>query len=127
MNNNNEKFEFKTDPDNGMLIGPDGCHYDNEAEAMYYDQIKLCGCGNPESVHKFLINCMAATKDDFGELLDHGKIVKLIKLDPETVAQFVLHFLDDRGLTEHGSSVFGSWLTARGKQVLEIGAMEDDA
>lgn len=119
------RFKFERDDDNGMLIGPEGCHYDSEAEAMYYDQIQLCGCGNPEGIHKFLINCLAATRDDHDSIIDHRKIIALVKANPETVAELVLHFLDSRELTEHGSSVFGSWLTGRGKQVLEIGVMDE--
>lgn len=120
------KFEFKTDPDNGMLIGPKGCHYNSEAEAMYYDQIGLCGCGRPEDVHKFLLDCMSANNDHYTNLIDHKKVIELIKAKPEVVAEFVLHFLDDREITEHGSSVYGSWLTERGKQVLNVGVMNED-
>jgi hypothetical protein len=28
------RFDFERNESNGMLIGPDGCHYDTEAEAM---------------------------------------------------------------------------------------------
>jgi len=120
------RFEFKTDPKNGMLIGPTGGHYDNEAEAMYYEQIGLCGCGCPEDVHKFLLDCMSSKNEDYPNIIDHEKVIELIKSRPEVVAEFVLHFLDDRELTEHGSSVYGSWLTERGEQVLEIGVMNED-
>ena len=120
-----KRFEFKIDPQNGYLIGPDGCHYDNEAAAMYFDQIGLCGCGSPGEVHQFLLDCMSATKET-SDILDYEKIKDLIKANPDTVTQLVLHFLDSRDLTEHGGSVWGSWLTDRGKQVLEIGAMKDD-
>jgi len=119
------RFEFKTDPENGMLIGPNGCHYDSESEAMYYDQIGLCGCGCPEDVHKFLLDCMSSKNENYPNLIDYKKVVELIKSQPEVVAEFVLHFLDNRGLTEHGSSVYGSWLTERGEQVLEIGVMDE--
>jgi len=121
------RFEFVKDPDNGMLIGPEGSHYDNEAEAIYFDQIRLCGCGCPRDVHKFLLECMASNSDSHPNLIDHKKVVELIKANPEVVAEFVLHFLDDRDLTEHGGSVYGSWLTERGKQALEVGAIDEDA
>ncbi|MDY6857563.1 MAG: hypothetical protein SWO11_23240 [Thermodesulfobacteriota bacterium] len=120
------RFIFKRDIDSGLVIGPKGCHYCSEAEAMYYDQIGLCGCGQPENVHKFLLDCMAATRDDHDLIIDYSKIIEIVKSRPEVVAEFVLHFLDDCNLTEHGSSVYGSWLTERGKQVLEIGVMDKD-
>jgi hypothetical protein len=118
-----DRFDFKRDPQNQMLIGPDGCHYDDEASAMYYGQIGLCGCGRPEEVHKFLLECMAAKDDKYENIIDHKKVIELVKENVDIVAEFVLHFLDDRHLTEHGVSVYGSWLTDRGKQALEIGAM----
>lgn len=30
------RFEFKTDPENGYLVGPDGCHYRTEQQAFHY-------------------------------------------------------------------------------------------
>ena len=117
------RFEFKRDPSNGCLIGPGGGHHDSEAEAMYYDQIRLCGCGCPEEVHKFLLDCMSARRNEL--ILDHEKVIELIKIHPDVVAEFVLHFLGDRELTDHGGSVYSSWLTERGKQVLEIGVMDE--
>lgn len=119
------RFEFKRDPDNGFLIGPNECHYETEAEAFYFDQIGLCGCGNPEDVHKFLLDCLSSGKDD-SNIIDYKKVEKLVSENTETVAQFVLHFLDKVSLTEHGGSVYGSWLTERGKQVLEAGVMKEE-
>jgi len=124
--NRTDRFKFERDEDNGMLIGPDGCHYNSEAEAFYYDQIQLCGCGNPKDVHKFLLDCMAATLDDHDTLIDYKKIISLVKGNLGIVAELILHFLYSRELTEHGSSVFGSWLTERGKQVLEAGVMKEN-
>ena len=115
------RFDFRRDPGNGMLIGPDGCHYDSESEAMYFGQIGLCGCGDPDRVHQFLIDCLGSASDDFPSLLDVDKVQNLILSRPQVVAEFVLHFLDSVNLTEHGGSVYGSWLTDRGSQVLEIG------
>jgi hypothetical protein len=120
-----KRFEFKRDANNGMLIGPKGCHYDTEAEAFYFDQIGLCGCGRPKDVHAFLLKCLTAGKDDYPAILDYKKIEKLVADNIEIVAEFVLHFLDDVELTEHGSSLYGSWLTERGKQAVEIGVMKE--
>ena len=119
------RFEFVRDPENGCLIGPDECHYETEAEAMYYGQLGLCGCGRPQDVHAFLIRCLATRSEEHG-ILDLKKIKALISEKPEIVAEFVGHFICDKHLTEHGGSVYGSWLTERGKQVLEIGPMVDD-
>lgn len=120
-----KRFKFKRDSENGMLIGPNGCHYESEAEAMYYDQLELCGCGRPEEVHQFLLDCMGAKCDEHENIIDYKKIVELVKSKPEVVSEFVLHFLDNRQLLEHGSSVYASWPTGIGEQFLEIGVMEE--
>jgi len=117
-----DRFEFKDDEKNGCLVGSDGCHYDNKKEAIYFAEIGLCGCGNPEDVHKFLLDCMKATD---GNIIDYKKVSKLISDNPDTVTQFVLHFLDSISFTEHGSSVYGSWLTDLGKQAIEIGSINE--
>lgn len=120
-----KRFDFKRDPKNGCLIGPDGCHYDTEAQAFYFDQFGLCGCGRPEKVHQFLLDCLSAARKDHPSLLDIKRIEELVSQNPSIVAEFVLHFLDAVDLTEHGGSVYGCWLTERGKQAVEIGAMKE--
>jgi len=42
---------------------------------------------------------------------------------PKVAAEFIAHFLDQRGLTEHGGSVYGSWLTEDGYDFINAGAM----
>jgi hypothetical protein len=125
------RFEFKRDPENEMLIGPAGCHYENERQAMYFDQLGFCGCGNPADQHVFVAKCLEAfdrekTGWEPGTGLD--KIAALVIENPEEAAYFIAYALDKVDLIEHGGSVGGSWLTDRGKQFLEIGPMteEDD-
>jgi hypothetical protein len=120
------EFSFVLDESNGMLIGPDGCHYDSKAEAMYYGQTELCGCGNPEAVHDLLVACLKSIDDDRNNG-NYGLdgIEEIVRESPAIVAEFIAHFLDQKNLTEHGSSVYGSWLTSRGKQFIKIGFMNE--
>lgn len=122
------RFVFNRDASNGMLVGPDGCHYDTEAQAMYFN-LGLCGCGNPEEVHKLLIDCLSQFVMPEGDWSKRGgmeTIEAIVKARPEIAAEFVAHFLSQAHLTEHGGSVGGSWLTDRGKQFLEVGVLADD-
>jgi len=119
------RYEFPRDPKNGMLVGPRGHHYDSEAEAMYFDQLGLCGCGCPENVHKFLISCLEAKNDEYPTLLSAEKIAEIISNNPGVVAEFVLHYLDSVELVEHGGSVYGCWRTERGDQIVEVGPIRD--
>lgn len=121
-----ERFPLGMDKENGMVIGPDNCHYETEAEAMYFS-LDLCGCGCPENVHEFLIDCAKAVQAGT-ETRKYDSIMAieaLIKNKPDVVAEFIGHFLSSKELTEHGSSVYGSWLTERGKQFVAIGPHTD--
>lgn len=120
------EFKFEIDEKNGYLIGPDGCHYASKAEAMYYGKLKLCGCGTPEDVHAFVIQCLESTHENYDGVIDLSKVSALIEKNPEVVAQFVLHSLENNDLIEHGGSVYGSWLTARGRQLVECGVMKEE-
>lgn len=118
------RFEFQTDPSNGCLVGPDGCHYDTEAEAMYFSSFAACGCGCPELVHKLIVDCAKQFDGDWPKP-GVDAIEQIVRERPDVVAEFIAHYLDADRITEHGSSVYGSWLTDRGKQYIEIGAMDD--
>jgi hypothetical protein len=117
-----EVFEFKVDESSGRIIGHDDCHYDSKAEAMYFGQLELCGCGNPDDVHRLIIECSKMFEGDKKKGIDG--IMELVKSEPKVASEFIAHFLEQKNLTEHGGSVYGSWLTDRGKQFIEIGPME---
>lgn len=119
------RFKFERDPSNDMLVGPDGAHYEDEASAMYFGQLGLCGCGAPADVHKFILLCMAAKSEKHNEIIDLSKVEEIVTANASTAAEFIAHFLDAREVFEHGGSVHGCWLTERGKQMVEIGPIED--
>lgn len=121
------RFEFKRDTDNEMLIGPDGCHYDTEAEALYFNMKASCGCGSPHEVHAFLIECLRKFEGDTWPKSGVEAIKDVIASNPEIAAEFIAHYLSSENLMEHGGSVYGSWLTERGKQFIEVGPWEDNA
>lgn len=119
------RFVFKRDPMNDMLIGPDDCHYDTEAEAMYFNLKASCGCGRPCDVHHFLIDSLRQFEGENFPKPGVDAIKEVILKNPDIAAEFVAHYLSGEGLMEHGGSVYGSWLTDRGKQFIEIGPMRD--
>lgn len=121
MEDSRDEFEFKRDPDNGWLIGPDGCHYQSPADAFYYATFRLCGCGDPQAVSAFLVTALRHFRDD-GERV-HG-LQKLVENEREAVAEFVAHYLDSCKLIDHGSSVYSAWLTPLGEQVLAAGVSD---
>lgn len=126
-----EKMEWlKTDPENGMLIGPDGCHYESEKEAAHYALLHLCGCGNPEEAYNF---CRAALmafdrRDGSKRWVDaEAAIEELVKAKPDIAAHVLSHMLNHYDLLEHGGSVGGSWLTENGERIVDMGDALDEA
>lgn len=82
------------------------------------NKLGLCGCGNPTSVHLFVIKFLQLRKD-FASV---DEMVNFIKENSEVVCEFVLHILnrDDIEFLNHGSSIWGSFLDDLGKKYLEI-------
>ena len=123
MHFKSDRFNFVVDDETGMFIGPDDCHYKTKAEAIYYGRMGLCGCGSPSEISKFLIDCLVFNENN---IIDLEKLKLKVKENPDLVAEFILHFLNSVDILEHGGSVYGSWITDFGKQVIEIGPVEEN-
>lgn len=119
---------LKKDPENGMLVGPDGCHYDNEHQAAHYGLLHLCGCGCPEDAYNFCRDVLSAF-DRRGDRpwINAEDVVKAIILQrPDEAAHVIAHLLSHLNLLEHGGSVGGSWLTDDGARIVDMGPMTED-
>lgn len=106
------------------VVTPGGVHFESEDEALYY-MVVGCDCGHPWDVQSFIVDCLRS----FGspEKIYAGArppgidgVEKLVLAHPRAAAEFISHILNDRDLLEHGGSVFGSWLTPRGQQFIEV-------
>jgi hypothetical protein len=125
---------LKSDPENGCLIGPDGCHYENEHQAAHYALLKLCGCGLPEEAYNFCRDILACfdrrgchESPPTREWIDaQDAAERIIKERPDLAAHVMAHLLTHLDLLEHGGSVGGSWLTDDGERIIDLGPMTDD-
>jgi hypothetical protein len=94
--------------------GYESCETLADAINSYYG-INFCGCGDREAafdiIYKVLDYCRKWTNE--GIYIDW--LVKNVFNGNEGAAYFVLYSLDKIGLTEHGSSIHGSWLTEKGQ------------
>lgn len=117
------------DPDNGMLVGPDGAHYENEKQVFHYAVLGMCGCGDPEGAYNFLLNILkladrrayrASRRTGVWVMLEK-EVTAAVACDPEMAAHVLLHFLTDRNVLEHGGGIGGSWLTDLGAQIVDAG------
>ncbi len=113
------------DPSNGMLVGPDGAHYENEKQVFHFSVLGMCGCGDPEGAYNFLLNVLkladrrAKQADGWVDL--EAEVAAALRNDPDMAAHVLLHFLTERDVIEHGGSVGGSWLTDLGTQLVDAG------
>jgi len=123
---------LKTDPKNGILVGPDGCHYSNEHQAAHYGLLRLCGCGRPEDAFNFCREVLLAFdrrpyNEGNGEWIDAEEAVKaLILAHPSEAAHVISHLLTNLDLLEHGGNVGGSWLTKDGERIVDLGPVTEE-
>jgi hypothetical protein len=125
---------LKTDPKNGCLIGPNGCHYENEHQAAHYALLGMCGCGWPVESFNFCQEALKAfdrrkalESNDPSEWIDaEAKVKELILDQPDMAAHVFAHMLSHLNLLEHGGNVGGSWLSHDGKRIVDMGPMTEE-
>lgn len=124
--------EFKRDPANGMLIGPDGCHYQSIHAVHHFARLGLCGCGSPEGAFNFCREALTIFDrrgDKGGDKWINAEdaLSKLIASKSDDAAHVFAHLLTHLDLLEHGGSVGGSWLTDKGNDIVDLReAVESD-
>jgi len=82
---------------------------------VLHNDMPFCGCGDPGSADRLVIGLLAVFAD---RQPDRVRRVEELIGGSEGAQQIVLAAIDHAGLIDHGSSVWGSWLTERGKWVL---------
>ena len=125
---------LKRDPENGYLIGPDGCHYENERQAAHYGLLKLCGCGNPTAAFNFCRDALALfdrrgcheTPPTREWIMAEDALRELIIQRPDDAAHVFAHLLNHLDLLEHGGTVGGSWLNKDGERIVDMGPCPED-
>ena len=95
----------------------DGCYHE-DAESVITASLGFCGCGSPDLALKYVKQSLELVQD-YQDLEYEGWEVKKNKFfnNNEGSEYFMWYFLNDKGLTEHGSCVPG-WLSESGKELL---------
>ena len=84
--------------------------------SFFIEAFDFCGCGCLSMSIKFVRDILNSYKDEEGWSAPHLNFDKAKEVcGNDNITDFVLHWLDTVELTEHGSSVYGSWLTDKGK------------
>jgi hypothetical protein len=115
--------KFPRDPENGCLIGPDGCHYDTEQDVYHFAVLGLCGCGRPDEAYNFVRDVLAKLdrRGDGPWINAEDAIALDIDANPKMAAHAILHLLANLNVMEHGGSVGGSWLNDMGHAIVDAG------
>lgn len=82
---------------------------------VLHNEMPSCGCGDPEAADRLVIDLLSVFEDGRP---DRAQRVEELIGASDGAQQIVLASLDHAGLTEHGGSVWGSWLTHRGRWLL---------
>ena len=72
------------------------------------DELGICGCGSPEMVYR-LVHVVLK------EILEP----RVWTVDRVGYYSYMIYQLNEQGFLEHGSSIYGSWVTERGKKLIE--------
>ncbi|OXB94826.1 hypothetical protein [Parageobacillus galactosidasius] len=110
--------------------------YAKKIQKMYFEDLRLCGCGSPDLRLKFIKGLLNLINDRYEQDLPYEEYKKRLaelfgfKENKEAkyyftgiqdgIVEFVLDQLNEAGLLEHGGSVGGSWLSDYGKEMLNI-------
>lgn len=96
-------------------------------EDFYFRTLKFCGCGNPEDELLLMEKVLGIIDVRSEENRGSGKTwdartaeLKAVFSGNEDFMRHYLYWLDALGLTEHGGSIYGSWLDSDGYVALEL-------
>lgn len=95
---------------------------------FYFDDLKWCGCGNPDEALAFVGCVLGILKrrsedNDLSVPYDQSPWKRHTEELRATLGEgplglILMYVLDAHDLTEHGGNVMGSWLTPKGMDVL---------
>ncbi|MEU9415138.1 hypothetical protein [Streptomyces sp. NPDC048272] len=86
---------------------------------IFYGDLGMCGCGNPDEAYKLIRDLLALTP-----LYEGSRWQRAEELTGRGATNhIILSSLERAGLMEHGSSLNGAWLTDKGEWCLA--AMRD--
>lgn len=95
------------------LLDEDGVTWSSVGAWFFIDILGGCGCGTSEELSNKAIELLTAIGT---EPRDYNQFS--IKYN-DSFWELLMHWFDSAGLTEHGTSVFGAWLTEKGKKVYQ--------
>lgn len=134
------EYVVKNYPDCCMAANNDvikGCREDWYEEHLIdllmdffsFELMDMCGCGCPEYTHDLIRKILIIRSECIDNKIDYDETIKRYKNDLSFdrnnpnhygALQFILYMLDAYKLVEHGSNIYGCWLTDLGKMYLTV-------
>jgi hypothetical protein len=100
-----EKLQ-KVDDDEYPYIDENGGSWQSKTDYIQIEILHFCGCGDPDEVMMYVAEFLIKiSKEDFGDYEDMSYM-------------FLSYWADNEGFIDHGTTVRCSWLTDKGKELL---------
>lgn len=80
------------------------------------NELGICGCGNPEEAYEAVHDMLKRAVDP--ERFDNKDKWLIPECEYDCYIAFMCYTLNDKEFMEHGSSIYGSFLTSKGKLLL---------
>ena len=97
---------IKEDNSSDPYIDEDGISYSTRKEYLQSKFLHFCGCGDPDAVMTYIRDFLQKLdKQDWGNYEDMPYM-------------FLCYWSDHEGLSDHGTTPRCSWLTEKGKELL---------
>lgn len=111
----------------GNFEDQDGCTWESPENWLWVGVMGGCGCGSSDDIEDLCWEVLSYFATPHAERGKRGELPT-----KELDAQIIAHWMDMKGLTNHGGSVHGSWLTDDGRAVYaamratRLGSCDDD-
>lgn len=98
--------------------------WDEELDELLFRDIGLCGCGYFDATVSMIYDYLKLkewyTSDEYTYEGWQEKLADFRKEYDEILYEFFCYVLDNKGFTEHGTSVQSAWVTDKGKRLVEL-------
>lgn len=103
----------------GSYVCEDGCYHEDATDYYQVKEFGFCGCYMPTENLKLIRDGLNHLKTR-SEYEYEEQIKRAVEIfGNESSYAFFLYWVDKEELTEHGGSVWGSWLSEKGEQTLQ--------
>lgn len=82
-------------------------YYEPNKFVKIIDKLHICGCGRPDHTYGLIHQVMK-------EISENG-----VETEATPYYDFMIYQLNHMGFLEHGTIIYGSWITKEGKELMQ--------